>query len=170
MLKTIQMQMRSKSVTRIAVRMGKELSDEIDDLLAETEMAYNKQEFTLFAMKKTLSMLMYGFNITAENQVCDYEAVSDILKMIASYKSEYNKSREDLQQFIISVPQGLHEKISDMCYLLGISIQDFVKTSIMVEMKYLGQFKDDYELWHKTVANMDAGEFRSMVKKASKHV
>ena len=159
--------MSDKEVKSVAVRMGIRLSDELDELLDESGMAYNKQEFTLFALKRTFMYIMDEFNITPENRECDYVAISKVLDMMSACKREFDSSKDDQQQYIVRIPVGLYEKMSEMCRILDLSTQDFIKGSVIREMRALKRFNQDYKVWSKTVDRIGHEDFQKSVIRAS---
>ena len=159
--------MSDKEVKSVAVRMGIRLSEDLDNLLNESGMAYNKQEFTLYAVKRTFMYIMNEFNITPENRECDYVAISKVLNMMSACKREFDSSKGDQQQYIIRIPLGLHEKMSEMCSILDLSTQDFIKGSVIREMRYLKRFNQDYKVWSETVKSIGHEEFQRSVIRAS---
>lgn len=159
--------MSDKVVKVVAVRMGIRLSDELDELLNESGMAYNKQEFTLFALKRTFMHILNEFNIKPESHECDYVAISKVLNMMAAGKREFDSSKEDPQQYIVRIPMGLYERMSEMCRVLDLSAQDFIKGSVIREMRNLKRFNQDYALWIETVDRISHDDFQRSVIRAS---
>ena len=159
--------MSDKEVKAVAVRMGIRLSNELDALINESGMAYNKQEFTLFALKRTFMYILNEFNITPEGRECDYVAISKVLNMMSACKREFDSSKEDLQQYIIRIPMGLYERLSEMCRVLDLSTQDFIKGSVIREMRHLERFNQEYALWFDTVDRISHDNFQRSVIRAS---
>ncbi len=159
--------MSDKEVKAVAVRMGIRLSNELDALINESGMAYNKQEFTLFALKRTFMYILNEFNITPDGRECDYVAISKVLNMMSACKREFDSSKEDLQQYIIRMPMGLYERMSEMCRVLDLSTQDFIKGSVIREMRHLERFNQEYALWFDTVDRISHDDFQRSVIRAS---
>ena len=62
---------------------------------------------------------------------------------------------------------GLYERMSEMCRVLDLSTQDFIKGSVIREMRHLERFNQEYALWFDTVDRISHDDFQRSVIRAS---
>ena len=155
--------MSDKDVKTIAIRMGSGLTDKIDAIIERSCMVYNKQEFTLFAIRRMYMHTIFEFDVSPEKENFDSESASDVITLLLACKREYEIYKEDLQQFIIRIPSNFYERLTHMCDIMDLSVQDFIKGSIIFEMRTINLFNENYDNWKSFVDSMDRNELREML-------
>ena len=155
--------MSDKDVKPIAIRMGSGLTSKIDSIIEKSGMVYNKQEFTLFAIRRMYMHTIFEFDVSPGKENFDSESASDVIALLLACKREYELYKEDLQQFIIRIPSTFYERLVHMCDIIDLSIQDFIKGSIIIEMRTINLFNENYDNWKSFVDSMDHNELREVL-------
>lgn len=155
--------MPEKQVKPVAIRLGKDLSDKLQKTIDESCIAYNKQEFTMYAIRCMFDHIFYEFNITTDNKECDYNAVADALAIMDVGKREFDRAKGDQCQFIVRIPQELYDRIAHIGKILHLSIQDFIKGSIIFQMKKIEYFNEDYKVWNEYIQSIDLESFYNKI-------
>ena len=152
--------MANKETRSVAMRMNESLFNRMQQIIDQSGLFYTKQEFTIFAIRKTYCNLFYDFGITSETSEIDYHKVSEFIRTMILCKREYEKYKGDCQ-FIIKVADELYYNVLFMCQLLDISMQDFIKGSIIFELKTLELFIQDKNKFQEIVTKDNMIPFKN---------
>ena len=157
--------MANKETRSVAMRMNESLFNRMQQIIDQSGLFYTKQEFTIFAVRKTYCNLFYDLGITSETSEIDYRKISESLRTMTLCKSEYERYKGD-RQFIIKVADDLYDNILFMCQLLGITMQDFIKGSIVFELKTLELFIQDRHRFQEIVSGDGMISFKNNLNAA----
>ena len=157
--------MPDKDVKPVAIRMGKSLATKLDSIIEKSGIVYSKQEFTMYAIRRMYVHTIFEFKVSAEKEEFDSESASNIISVLLACKREYEISKQDLQQFIIRIPLTFYDRLTHMCSIMDLSIQDFIKGSIVFEMRMMDLFNEDYDTWKSFVDSLDHNRLREMLIK-----
>jgi len=155
-----------KSIKAVAIRMRDELSGILDDEIAANAISYNKPEFTMYAIRKTYEFLFYEFGIDSEdvNPEPDFKRIASAASLMDLCKKEFGDFGGDNTQYMIRIPTGFYDRITEICDVLSISMQDFIKGSIVLQMKRMSVYNKDYKSWSEALESIALEDVRSKIR------
>jgi len=150
----------------ITVRFRKELSDKMDEIVAKTAIYNNKPELILGAIRNNYINFMGDFEtVIKDDMFCRNMAGG--LFFLEGRKGVYNSYKGEMCQTIVRIPSELYERLSEVLSLIDLSMQDFIKGSIISEMRMLESYSRVYHYWEKSPNRQNPDELKQRIRELS---
>jgi len=136
----------TKSIT---VRFRKDLSDYMDKVIVKTTIYNNKPELILGAIRNGYIGFIDDPSIVTDKEVfCKNMATA--LFYLEGGKNYYQSFNGIWCQTIVRIPINLYDRLKELLLFIPLSVQDFIKGSIIRELKRLDFYSDTYTLLKST--------------------
>jgi hypothetical protein len=150
----------------ITVRFRKELSDKMDEIIAKTAIYNNKPELILGAIRNNYINFMGDFEtVIKDDMFCRNMAGG--LFFLEGRKGVYNSYKGEMCQTIVRIPFELYERLIEVLSLIDLSMQDFIKGSIISEMRMLESYSHVYRYWEKSPNRQNPDELKQKIRELS---